>query len=289
MKCTHVTIFFDDPDLGIKAEIQKGPFGLEASELHFHPELELIYVMQGIAIQQINERSFALSQGQMAVIGPNQRHALCTGKPEVLPEVLVIQVRLDTLPDFKWGQSRFTQTWCNGSLLFPAAIETPPLLHQDLLSLYEEFTKRDCGYKEAITAYLLRILVHLYRSDSAIPFCPDRPQQARDLDLLADTFRLISEHYSDETLTLAQAAQVSHMSVSHFCRLFRSATDMSYHEYLNRYRLLHADPLLQTGHTLLETALKCGFGSVSSFIRNYKRYYGISPRKARKGAASAKL
>ncbi len=55
MKCTHVTIFFDDPDLGIKAEIQKGPFGLEVSELHFHPELELIYVMQGIAIQQINK------------------------------------------------------------------------------------------------------------------------------------------------------------------------------------------------------------------------------------------
>lgn len=283
MKCTHVTIFFDDPDLGIKAEIQKGPFGLEASELHFHPELELIYVMQGIAIQQINERSFALSQGQMAVIGPNQRHALCTGKPEVLPEVLVIQVRLDSLPDFKWGKSHFIQAWCSGKLLFPIALETDDLIYQDLLSLYEEYTNRNYGYREAITAHLLRLLVHLYRSGKSMPFSPNHTQQEHDLDLLADTFRLISEHYSDETLTLAQAAQVSHLSVSHFCRLFRSATDMSYHEYLNRYRLLHADPLLQTGHTLLETALECGFGSVSSFIRNYKRYYGISPRKARKG------
>lgn len=283
MKCSHVTIFFDDPELGIKAEIQKGPFGLQASELHFHPELELIYVLQGIAIQQINERSFALSKGQMAVIGPNQRHALCSGKPEILPEVLVIQVRLDTLPDFNWGKSRFIQAWCSGKLLFPMALETDNSIYHDLLSLYEEYTNRNYGYREAITAYLLRLLVHLYRSDKAIPFSPNRTQQEHDLDLLADTFRLISEHYSDETLTLAQAAQVSHLSVSHFCRLFRSATDMSYHEYLNRYRLLHADPLLQTGHTLLETALECGFGSVSSFIRNYKRYYGISPRKVRKG------
>lgn len=283
MKCTHVTLFFDDPDLGIKAEIQKGPFGLEASELHFHPELELIYVLQGIAIQQINERSFALSQGQMAVIGSNQRHALCAGKPEILPEVLVIQVRLDSLPDFKWGKSDFVRTWCGGNLLFPIALETDNFIHQDLLSIYEEYINKNCGYREAITAHLLRLLVHLYRNGKSIPFSPNNTQQERNLDLLADTFRLISEHYSDETLTLAQAAQVSHLSVSHFCRLFRSATDMSYHEYLNRYRLLHADSFLQAGHTLLETALECGFGSVSSFIRNYKRYYGISPRKARKG------
>lgn len=283
MKCKHVTVFFDDPDLGIKAEIQKGPFGLEGSELHFHPELELIYVLQGIAIQQINEQSFVVSQGQMTVIGSNQRHALCAGKPEILPEVLVIQVRLDSLPDFKWGESHFIQAWRSGNLLFPTALETDNFIYQDLLSLYEEYTNRNCGYREEITAYLLRLLVHLYRSGKSIPFSPNHPQQERDLDLLADTFRLISEHYSDETLTLAQAAQVSHLSVSHFCRLFRSATDMSYHEYLNRYRLLHADSLLQAGHTILETALECGFGSVSSFTRNYKRYYGTSPRKARKG------
>ena len=65
--------------------------------------------------------------------------------------------------------------------------------------------------------------------------------------MLAKAFELINEQYDREGLTLAQAAGAVHLSVSHFCRLFKQATGMTFHRYLNHYRIVQARQMLELG------------------------------------------
>ena len=77
-------------------------------------------------------------------------------------------------------------------------------------------------------------------------------------------------------------AQATNLSVTHFCRLFKQTTGMGFHEYLNRYRIAQAEHMFSSSKSLLEISYACGFGSVSAFLRNYKKYRGLPPRLARK-------
>lgn len=124
-----------------------------------------------------------------------------------------------------------------------------------------------------MTADVLRLLVDLYRTDrgrlSTVSLANPSDRQR---DMLAKAFELINEQYDREGLTLAQAAGAVHLSVSHFCRLFKQATGMTFHRYLNHYRIVQACQMLDTGRTLSEAAFACGFGSLSAFHRSYKKY-----------------
>lgn len=286
MKCTHTTILFEHPAVGIRAERQTGPFGVRASPLHFHGETELIYILRGMAVQQINERMFVMRPGSLSVIGPDQRHSLCAAAADSGLEVLVIQFDAQRALDGLAPADEFGRAWLQGELFFPAALQPPPSAVQDLLSIGQELEQELPCCETMVRASLLRLLVYLWRQRPQ-RVCRDSAGDSSSIDLLAETFRFLSEHYGDEGLTLRQAAEASHLSVSHFCRLFRSATDKSFHDYLNHYRVLRAEPLLHGGRTLTEIAYLCGFGSFSAFSRNYKKYKGCSPRQARRELKAA--
>lgn len=100
----------------------------------------------------------------------------------------------------------------------------------------------------------------------------------------------IDEHLGDE-LTLNQLAQVAHVSLYHFARVFRALTGDSAMNYVRRRRLSHAVELLreQPRLTVLAVALQCGFGSHEGFTRAFAKQYGMSPVTYRRNADTLRL
>lgn len=69
-------------------------------------------------------------------------------------------------------------------------------------------------------------------------------------------------------------------------RLFAEQLDASPTAYYLRLRLAHARELLRdTGRSVLEVALACGFGSSASLSRAYRRRYGLPPSRDRRWLA----
>ena len=50
------------------------------------------------------------------------------------------------------------------------------------------------------------------------------------------------------------------------------------HQFLKLLRLDHARDLLLENHTVSEAAERVGYASLSHFIREFKRYFGETPR-----------
>jgi len=92
---------------------------------------------------------------------------------------------------------------------------------------------------------------------------------------------------SDERISLDQVAAVANMSASHFCRVFKKATDMNFSEYLARVRIEKAKKMLmESNYTMTHVAYDTGFNSVTDFNRTFKKITGETPSGFRKSASA---
>jgi two-component system, response regulator YesN len=86
------------------------------------------------------------------------------------------------------------------------------------------------------------------------------------------------EHFS-----LAQLAEMSHMSVSHFSMLFKKTTGHTCLNYLNLIRITKAKELLQEPDLkVYEVADMVGYSSLPYFNRIFKQIVSITPAEYRK-------
>jgi len=106
----------------------------------------------------------------------------------------------------------------------------------------------------------------------------------RPPDVLTDTLHWIEAHL-DDPLTLEQIARQAGLSAYHFSRLFAARTGHGVMEHVRSRRLIRSasrltqDPDL----TLIDLALDSGFESQEAFTRAFKRVFGVSPGRFRRG------
>jgi AraC-like DNA-binding protein len=97
------------------------------------------------------------------------------------------------------------------------------------------------------------------------------------------TVRLIDRH-PDAALTLSDMSRAAGLSPFHFLRTFERVTGVTPHQYVLRARLREAAfRIVAEARTVLDIALDCGFGDVSSFNRAFRAEFGVSPRQYRLG------
>ncbi len=92
----------------------------------------------------------------------------------------------------------------------------------------------------------------------------------------------LEESYADSTIDLAAAARTVAVTPPHLDRLLKAHTGLTFLGQLRRIRMRHAARLLQTTNaSVKEIAYGCGYASISSFGRDFKRTHACTPREWR--------
>ncbi len=100
---------------------------------------------------------------------------------------------------------------------------------------------------------------------------------------LERVWRLIEKSYSDSKLSLCEAATYSGIDKNHLNTLFHQAIELTFHQFLIRYRLLNSIIMIRDkNYSFLEIALASGFGSLSAFQRNFRSVFGVTPSQLKK-------
>lgn len=103
-------------------------------------------------------------------------------------------------------------------------------------------------------------------------------------ELVRKAKRYIRKRF-EQPISLDQAAQAVNTSTRHFCKVFKTATGITFTDYLARLRVEKAKHLLQNPHLRVsEIAFETGFESISQFNRSFKRIVGKSPSQYREHA-----
>ncbi|BDM73665.1 AraC family transcriptional regulator [Streptomyces nigrescens] len=106
------------------------------------------------------------------------------------------------------------------------------------------------------------------------------------LERLNEALEHIESHL-DQRIEVAELARIAVMSEYHFRRLFSALAGVSLSEYIRRRRLTVAGADVLAGErTLLETAVRYGYGSGEAFARAFRAVHGIGPGEARRTGAA---
>lgn len=158
-----------------------------------------------------------------------------------------------------------------------------PQLEQVLMLLRTELHKGDGWVGQLYVESLANVLaVNLLRDYSAA-----KPRIALYEGGLGDRKILqISDYiqaHLDQSIKLADLAEVASMSQFHFSRMFKQSMGITPHQYLLQQRIEQAKQLLKgTKGAIAEIALQCGFNSQSHLSKHFRDVTGMTPNAYRK-------
>lgn len=83
-------------------------------------------------------------------------------------------------------------------------------------------------------------------------------------------------------LTLSELAELVHLSVPYFCKVFKAQTGTPPGQYMIKMRLEKTRELLSTTHLPVKRIMaQAGFRDKSNFVRHFRKSYGVTPREYR--------
>ncbi|MBQ0894213.1 AraC family transcriptional regulator [Micromonospora sp. U56] len=95
------------------------------------------------------------------------------------------------------------------------------------------------------------------------------------------------ERHLDQRIEAAELARIALTSEYHFRRMFSALAGMPLSEYVRRRRLTVAAAEVTAGErTLLDIAVRHGYGSTEAFTRAFRALHGVGPGEARRTGAA---
>ena len=95
-----------------------------------------------------------------------------------------------------------------------------------------------------------------------------------------------AQHYVEqrfnENISVSQLAELGHMSISNFNRIFKKELNLTPIKYLIEIRIEKSKTLLRRKEIpITEVAARCGFGSSAHFATNFKHLTNVTPSEYR--------
>lgn len=254
------------------------PDYLTSYPLHWHEEMELIYVVSGTGSITVQAEHFTVQTGDMVVIAPHNVHSIEQLGDNTMAYFNIL-FRLSML-DMEYTKLLYGQGRAIPSYL-PKGDTLNDKLKPMILELILNRKLVNSDYSLMIRSHLCAIVYHIIhdRVEKGEPIISAHT----NYDRLKVVLEYLRENYARET-TVEQAAAMCGFSASHFMKLFRELTGTSFAQYVKHLRLDAAAKLLRSsGKRVGEIAEEVGFRNLPYFTRAFTKKYHMSPGNYRKG------
>ena len=254
-------------------------------ELHAHRNYEFYYFISGSGCYSIEGAEYFLEPGGILVMREGEAHtAHLYGAPY---ERICIHFAPETVPLL---ETEIRTLW-RARPLGKGNYFRPDERSAAFIAACMERLCRDHereGYEDRARTILGMLILELYRLRQCAPPAPEG-ESASKIDAEArgnaETVRKILAYINENLTTIKNLdvlEQEFFFSKSYINRIFKRATGSSVWDYIVLKRLLLAHSLLKEGKQASIVASECGFFDYSSFYRQYRRRFGVSPQSAKK-------
>ncbi len=255
-----------------------------SSRLHFHNCLEIGICHSGSGTMLFNHLPVEFGPGSITCVGRNIPHTTWS-KPD--DPSLWSYLFLD--PELLLGQDVFRQlalpsqgqSFLNNShiVLSPDEVPWGESLARAVIS---EHTRQEAGYQFSMRGYCMVLLIHLLRAYYSGQFAENA--QRENTPVISPALDYIRKQYN-QGFDQKHLADLCHLSVSHFRRLFREQVGASPLTFLHQTRILNSCTLLRASERLIsEVSSAVGYDSLSSFNRHFHQIMGLTPSEWRRSS-----
>ncbi len=263
------------------------PFNRRFRE-HHHTAFEMSVCCSGEGIYQTQDARYEIKKGDVFFFGSNDAH--CITDIFGTEDMLLTTIQFE--PRFLWayGEHEFDFKYMNifskesrpFSHRLEAGSEMAEIIGKSLIAMKQEYLNGENGFEYMIKSELLRLLILLIRRNSDKTEKEDfslRRKNIVNLDLAMD---YIDKNFASE-ITLDELSDVSGLSKTYFCSVFKKLNGLSPWDYITIRRIEKATELLKsTDDTVLDIAVSCGYNNTANFNRAFKKVTGRVPKEYRK-------
>lgn len=249
---------------------------------HFHPEFELLYVIEGSGTRFVADNIKEFQSGDLALIGSNLPHfwrsdeMYLNSGGHLKIKYIVIQFPNDFL---KEEIANYPEYHLIGELLKRAS--------QGIWFL-PDFTRKVSkkiikistisGFERII---LLQELLHSLAKTKEYKLLGGELHQVKNnryINLrLTKVMQFLNTNYH-EKIELERVAEIANLHPASFCRFFKEKTGKSLSEYVNDMRIGYACRLIIEGKlSVSQISFESGFNNLSNFNRTFKNHSGFTP------------
>lgn len=257
--------------------------------LHFHREVEMVYVSKGSLKISVMQKDYTLTENQLAIIGCNHLHAYISDNSTTKDQNIEYYILL-----FDW---EFLSHIFTGEeeqrLLYPLIfnVSVSKCDDESPLSFVESFLdelSRETMEKAKANQFILlgglhRFIGQLIRyGEFGNEAGNNLKKMKKEHQLLAKTNDYIFKEYM-KGISLRDASIALGYSEYHFSRQFKRVTGITFKKYLVHYQISMArEDVIEGSIPITEIAYKHGFNSVKTFNRIFKEYFHQAPTEYRK-------
>lgn len=262
----------------------KIPDFIHSYPLHWHDEAEIIYVTRGSVKITVWSNTYHVKEGDIVILLPHVIHSIEQFKSNAAEYFNIV-----------FHFSLFENSEEN--ICFDKYLK-PFITHEKSVNCYEQKGSHlnTCltplllslieNRRESYTTceYLVKsnlFLIMHYLNQNCIHADKNEILLQTNYHKIKTALYHVQNSYA-KNITVKEAAKLCGFSASHFMKLFKELTGMSFTAYLVNYRLeLSAKQLIKTDQKIIDIATNCGFNNHSYFSRTFQKKYGLTPAKYR--------
>lgn len=226
--------------------------------LHMHRSFELVCATSGELCVTVEHRDYMAAAGEAVLIFPHQLHGFQEiGAGHGFLSIFAPELCASFYNRFK---------------------NSLPV--ENLMPFTYDFEKISaCSDIFSIKAFLYSVCAAAFKT---LKFVPRPARQERTL--LDKILAFVEDNYK-EPCTLYDAARELKYDYGYLSKYFLKNIGTSFNDYVNRRRISDATYLLRSGENtdIGEIAMECGYDSIRSFNRNFKKICAKTPKEYRAG------
>lgn len=253
-------------------KINPGPY-----YLHWHNEVELMYVTNGTVYYTVNQKNITLEKGDFIIVNSGDIHSL--GKSDISGEAYILVVNMEILQK-NFHMDDFFTAFFQGDTL--ASDENYKQILPAIKMLFREYSSQEEMRESCIAALIQLVFIYssrCYAFSQPLTLPNKRIKESQTCRQIIDFF----DKTEPSQYQLENLADYMGYSVNHLCKVFKRIFGRSFHQYAVDLKVAHAQEMLRsTNLKISEISLKCGFSSERVFNIAFKKAVQLSPTRYRR-------
>ncbi len=263
------------PEADFHAALVTLTYRREDTAVHTHSFGEMMYVVSGHGLHEINGETETLTEGCLRLIRPHDIHAIRAVRGERLHFINI------AYPVESWevflpvaGLEAAGRAWRQAAQ--PPGVLVPPQWRASTAEMFSQALR--AFYQGSSRLALCRFWA------SVLPALAHRLEPQEDEAgpaWLTEACRAMQDTHNLRR-GLPHMVALSGVSPAHLSRTLRAVRGQTPTEFITALRLDRAATLLATTpREIIEIASDCGFDNLSHFYRRFRAQYGLTPRAYR--------
>lgn len=247
------------------------------------------FIASGSAIFIINGERYTVKSGDVVILTPGLQHIIRSDKNHKFRQYILhfdlFKHNEDNYPynncGFIKNRLRIVSKEEMSLKEFPSVIRldeyTANEIRRIFLIMHKEYNEKRTGYQGMMQGMLLEMLCYTYRSlteaDKSI-----KENSIKSWSSIQQIIEIIHLQYADANLSIGKIAEIIGFTPNYLSNLFKKNLGITIYDYLTFVRIDAGKQFLyQSGLNISQIAEKCGFSSIYSFSRAFRRETKKSP------------